>query len=110
MKSQNNSDVNADDELIDKVNELFDNVNIKSTQGIWVVRKGQFIVNMLNRIGVSREDIGRFLHGLNDEEFEEIEHEYRKYLLSVIHPTLTKHRSKSIKKFSDELKLVGKSK
>ena len=102
--------LNTDDKLIDRVDKLFDSVNVTSTQGIWIQRKGQFIVNMLNAIGVSREDVGRFLHGLNDEEFEELEHEYKKYLFSVIHPALNKKSLKSIKKFSDELKQVGKSK
>ena len=81
-----------------------ENISVEPDQGIWIERKGQFIVNKLDQIGVSREDVGRYLHGLTDELYEELENKYRKYLLSVIHPSLSKHELESIKKFSNKLK------
>jgi hypothetical protein len=50
------------------------------------VRKGQFIINYLStKLKIPDGQLGRYLFKLSDEEFEEIEHEYRKYIIPRIH-------------------------
>ena len=63
-------------------------------------RKGQFIVNYLRfELKIPETNIGRYLFKLSDEEFEEIEHEYRKYAIKQIHDP---------KEWKGELQPLGK--
>ena len=49
-------------------------------------RKGQFIVNHLRfKLKVPEERIGGYLFAMLDEDFEKIEHEYRKYVITRLH-------------------------
>jgi hypothetical protein len=51
-----------------------------------MIRKGQFIVNHLHfKLKVPETRIGGYLFAMLDEEFEEIEHEYRKYAITKLH-------------------------
>jgi hypothetical protein len=51
-----------------------------------VIRKGQFIVNYLRfKLRIPEEDHPSYLFGLHDEEFEKMEHEYRKYVIAALH-------------------------